>query len=119
MLRSIRSVFRAGRFAAFPLSRTMVLMLAWTNRHTVAFWFRSIRHEISRSGLDVGRLRLLVRGLWAVSHDRRTANAEALRMLTVRDDGFGIEAREGWTGRATVESLLAPLAPRPTAVSVA
>lgn len=118
MFRSIRSLVRTGRMAAFPLTRTALLWLAWVNRHTVALWFRSIRHEVS-AGFDLGRLRILLRGLWAVSSDRRTTNAEPLHMITVREDGFGIEAREGWIGRATVETLLAPIGPQPTTVTVA
>lgn len=119
MLRSIRSVLRTGRVAAFPLTRTALLFLAWTNRHTVGLWFRSIRYELSSVGFDPGRMRMLLQGLWAVSSDRRTTNAEPLRKIIVRDDGFGIEARDGWIGRATVENLLAPIGPQPTTVSVA
>ena len=118
MLRSFTSLVRTGRMAAFPLTRTALLLLGWANRHTVALWFRSIRREVS-GGVDAGRLRTLVRGLWAISSDRRTTNAEPLRMITVRDDGFGIEARDGWIGRATVETLLAPIGPQPTTVTVA
>ena len=118
MFRSIAALVRTGRMAAFPLRRTALLMLAWTNRHTISLWFRSIRHEVS-GGVDVGRLRTLFRGLWAVSRDRRTTNAEPLEKITVREDGFGIEARDGWIGRATVETLLAPISPQPTKVTVA
>jgi hypothetical protein len=118
MFRSIMALLRTGRMAAFPLTRTALLWLAWANRHTVALWIRSIRHEVS-GGVDVGRLRTLLRGLWAVSTDRRVTNAEPLQKLTVREDGFGIEARDGWIGRATVETVLAPISPHPTTVSVA
>lgn len=118
MFRSILALVRTGRMAAFPLTRTALLFLAWANRHTVALWFRSIRREVT-GGVDVGRLRTLVRGLWVISSDRRTTNAEPLQMITVRDDGFGIEAREGWIGRATVETLLAPISPQPTKMTVA
>jgi hypothetical protein len=118
MLRSITSLLRTGRMAMFPLTRTALLVLAWANRHTVALWFRSIRREVS-GGVDAGRLRILLRGLWAVSSDHRTANAAPLHKITVRDDGFGIEAKEGWIGRATVETLLSPIGPRPTSVTVA
>lgn len=118
MFRTITSLVRTGRVAAFPLTRTVLLLLAWANRHTVALWFRSIRHEVS-GGVDAARLRLLLRGLWAISSDRRTTNAEPLRMISVLADGFGIEARDGWIGRATVEALLAPLVPHPTTVTVA
>lgn len=119
MLRSIMSLIRTGRMAAFPLTRTALLLLAWGNRHTVALWFRSIREEVSGGGFDVGRMRTLLRGLWAVSSDRRTTNAEPLQMITVRDDGFGIQARDGWIGRATVETILAPISPHPTTMTVA
>lgn len=96
-----------------------MLVLAWTNRHTVALWFRSLRYELSTVGFEPGRLRVLLQALWAISSDRRTTNAEPLRRITVRSSGFGIEAREGWIGRATVEHLLAPIGPQPTTVSVA
>ena len=119
MFRSIRTLLRTGRMAAFPLTRTAMLFLAWTNRHTVALWFRSLRNEWSVSGFDPTRMRQLLRGLWTISSDRRTANAEPLQMITVRDDGFGVEARDGWIGRATVETLLSPISPHPTTVSVA
>jgi hypothetical protein len=117
MFRSITSLLRTGRLA-FPLTRTALLLMAWSNRHTLSLWFRSIRREVS-AGFDLGRLQTLLRGLWAVTSDRRTTNAEALQMITVRSDGFGIEARDGWIGRATVETILAPIGPRPTTVSVA
>ena len=119
MFRSIRSIARTGRVAAFPLTRTVVLLLAWFNRHTVLLWFRSIRDEVSQSGFDVGRMQTLVRGLWAVSSDRRTTNSEPLRKNAVRDDGFAVEAREGWIGRETVETILAPIGPQQTTVTVA
>lgn len=118
MIRSIRALVRTGRMAAFPLTRTVLLLLAWANRHTVALWFRSIRHEVT-GGVELDRFRTLVRGLWAISSDRRTTNAEPLRMITVRADGFGIEAREGWIGRATVETILAPISPQTTRTTVA
>lgn len=118
MIRSIRSLLRTGRLA-FPLTRTALLLLAWTNRHTVGLWFRSIRNELSTNGFDATRLRQLLRGLWTVSSDRRTTNAEPLRTISVREDGFGIEARDGWIGRATVETLLAPIPPHETTLSVA
>lgn len=119
MLSSIRSLLRTVRMAAFPLTRTMLVFLAWTNRHTVALWLRSLRHEVSTVGFEPSRLRTLLQGLWAISSDRRTTNAEPLRMITVRSNGFGVEARDGWIGRATVEHLLAPIGPQPTTVSVA
>lgn len=119
MFSSLRSLLRTGRMTMFPLTRTILLFLAWSNRHTVALWFRSIRHELTTVGLEPSRLRVLVSGLWAVSSDRRTTNAEPLRKITLRGDGFGIEARDGWIGRATVEHLLAPIGPQPTTMSVA
>lgn len=103
----------------FPLSRTALLFLAWNNRHTVGLWYRSLRDEITEHGFDADRVRQLTKALWAVSSDRRTTNAEPLQKLTLRDDGFGIEAREGWIGRATVETLLSPISPHQTTLSVA
>lgn len=119
MFSSIRSLFRTVRMAAFPMTRTTMLLLAWSNRHTVALWFRSLAHELRTVGFDVGRMRTLLRGLWTVSTDRRTMNTDALRRISVRSSGFEIEARDGWIGRATVEHLLAPIGPHPTTMSVA
>lgn len=119
MFRSITSLLRTGRMAFFPLTRTTLVLVAWANRHTVALWYRSIRNEVTNGGVDLARLRTLLRGLWAVSSDRRTTNAEPLHMITVLPDGFGVEARDGWIGRATVETILAPIAPHPITTSVA
>lgn len=119
MISRLRSLVRTARAAAFPLTRTTLLFLAWKHRYTVMLWFRSIRAELSTAGLEPGRLRVLLRGLWAISNHRRTTNSEPLRRISLRGDGFGVEARDGWIGRATVEHLLAPIGPQPMTMTVA
>lgn len=119
MFKTVAALGRTFRTAVFPVSRTAIALLVWSNRHTLGLWYRSVRAEISANGLDLGRIRQLLRALWTVSNDRRTANEAALRSISVRPDGYGIEARDGWIGRATVEHLLAPMSPQPMTVSVA
>lgn len=117
MFKTIAAFFRTLRKLVFPLGRTAIALLLWTNRHTVALWFRSLRDEIQTTGFDADRLRQLVHALWTVSKDRRTANAEALKSISVRPDGYSFEAHDDWSGRSTVEHLLAPIAPHQTVVS--
>jgi hypothetical protein len=117
MFKTIAAFLRTLRKLVFPLGRTAIALLLWTNRHTIALWFRSLRDEVRASGFDPERLRQLVRALWTVSNDRRTANAEALKSISVRPDGYSFEAHDDWGGRSTVEHLLAPIAPHQTVVS--
>ena len=117
MFKTIAAFSRTVRKLVFPLGRTAMALLIWTNRHTLALWFRSLRDEVAANGFQPDRLRQLVRALWTVSSDRRTANADALKSISVRADGYGFEAHQDWSGRSTVEDLLAPIAPHETVVS--
>lgn len=119
MFRTIPALLRTLRSVLTPVSRVALVVLMWMNRHTIALWYRSIRDELTETGFDARRLRHLVRALWRVSNDRRTANAEALRSISVRSDGYEFEALEDWSGRVAVETLLAPIPPYPTETSVA
>jgi hypothetical protein len=119
MFRTISAFSRAVRKLLTPISRVALVALVWMNRHTIALWCRSIRDELTVNGFDAMRLRHLVRALWRVSNDRRTANTEALRSIAVRPDGFEYVAREDWPGRDAVETLLSPIPPYPTETSVA
>ena len=117
MFTTIAAFSRTLRKLVFPLGRTAIALLIWTNRHTVALWYRSLRDEIQAHGVDVERVRRLLHALWTVSNDRRTANVDALKSISVRPDGYSFEAHDDWTGRSTVEHLLAPIAPHQTVVS--
>ena len=119
IFRTIAAVSLAVRKLLTPISRVALVALLWLNRHTVALWYRSIRDEVSTHGADTTRLRRLVRALWTVSRDRRTAHAEALRSIAVRPQGFEFEARSDWPGTDVVEDLLAPIPPYPTETSLA
>jgi hypothetical protein len=117
MFTTIAAFSRTVRKLLFPIGRTALVLLVWSNRHTIALWFRSLRDEIQVNGFDIERIRQLVHALWTVSSDSRTANADALKTISVRPDGYSFEAHDDWTGRTTVEHLLAPIAPHQTTVS--
>jgi hypothetical protein len=117
MFRTIAAFSRTLRKLVFPLGRTAMALLIWTNRHTLSLWYRSLRDEIRANGFALDRLQSLLRALWTVSSDRRTANADQLKSISVRPNGYSFEATDDWTGRSTVEDLLAPIAPHQTVVS--
>jgi hypothetical protein len=117
MFRTIAAFSRTLRKLVFPLGRTAIALLIWTNRHTLTLWYRSLRDEIQANGFRPDRLRQLVHALWTVSSDRRTANADELKSISVRPDGYSFEAQDDWVGRSTVEHLLGPIAPHQTVVS--
>lgn len=119
MFTTLAAFTRTTRKLIFPLGRTAIALLVWTNRHTLALWYRSFRAEIETNGFDLDRVRHLARGLWAVANDRRTANAEALKTIWVRPDGFEFAAHDDWDGRDAVEELLAPIGPHETTVTAA
>lgn len=119
MFRTLTAFGRTFRKMMFPLSRIALVVLVWSNRHTVALWYRSLRDEVDANGFDPGRLRHLVRGLWTIAADRSTSNTEAIRTISLGDDQFVVEAREDWPLLGRVESLLAPIPPYPTVATAA
>ncbi|MAT06610.1 MAG: hypothetical protein CL424_16345 [Acidimicrobiaceae bacterium] len=119
MFTTLAAFTRTVRKLIFPLGRTAIALLLWTNRHTLALWFRSFRDEIQTNGVVPERLRHLATGLWAIANDRRTANAEPLKTLWVRDDGYEFAAHDDWAARSVVEDLLGPIGPHETSVSAA
>lgn len=85
-------------------------MLAWTHRHTVALWLRSIsteaRQQFALGRPDLSRSRKLLKSLWRVSTDTELANAPELRRLTIEDAGIAVDAVETWHGRVLLDSRL-------------
>lgn len=85
-------------------------MLAWTHRHTVALWFRSITTEahqqFSAGKLDLSRSKQLLKSLWRVSTDSRLANAPELRRIAIDDAGVTVDAVESWQGRFLLDTRL-------------
>jgi hypothetical protein len=119
MFKTIGAMFRTLRAMVFPLSRTVLIAVMWSNRYTVGLWGRSLVREVRANGVDPVRLQHLVRALWTVTNHQAVSNSPSLRSLAVRDTGFEIEARADWIGRPLVEELLAPVPPYPTTVTAA
>jgi hypothetical protein len=101
--RSTRPVFR-------PISRAAIVLLAWSQRYTLALWFRSIRdetmHQASRRQTDVRRWKRLATALWRISSDPRLANTPELRRIALDGDTVTLDASETWHGRYLLDSQL-------------
>lgn len=86
------------------------MVLVWSQRHTVALWFRSIRdetmHQFSRRGTDVRRWKRLLSALWRISSDPRLANTPELRRIALDGDTVTLDASETWHGRYLLDSEL-------------
>ncbi len=81
-----------------PFSRTALVILVWTYRHTLTLWARSLLTEVRRpEPFDQGRVRRLVSSLVRVSTDPLTANAREIRRLTVDHGTVDVEVDEGWS----------------------
>lgn len=119
MFTTLVAFSRTARKLVFPIGRTALALLVWLNRYTLMLWYRSARDEVQANGFDVERLRHLAHGLWAIANDRRTANAEALKTVWVRADGYEFAAHDDWEGRDAVEELLGPIGPHETTVTAA
>ena len=93
-----------------PISRTAVVLLLWSQRHTLALWFRSVRdefmHQTSRRGTDVRRWKRLLSALWRISSDPRLANTPELRRIALDGDTVTLDASETWHGRYLLDSEL-------------
>lgn len=104
----IRFLARITRPISRPLSRSVVLLLAWSQRHTIALWFRSIRdefrHQYSHRATDPQRWKQLLSSLWRISSDPRLANTPELRRITLDGDSITLDATETWHGRFLLDS---------------
>ena len=98
MLSRILSPFRNAR-------RLLWGLLAWSNRHVLGLWFRSLRDE-ARQPFDIARTGRLVRSLLKVTTDTRLANTAELRSLRIVDDTVVAETDPQWRHRGTVRTVL-------------
>lgn len=76
---------RVVGFLVWPPSRAIAAALAWTHRHTVAMWARSIAAEAQRRPFDPKRMAALIRVLWKATTDPRL-KVGSIRSLTVDHD---------------------------------
>lgn len=93
-----------------PIGRLAVLALAWSQRYTVALWFRSVRdeamHQSSRRTFDGARWKRLLSSLWRISSDPRLANTPELRRITLDGESVTLDAEETWHGRFLLDSRM-------------
>ena len=106
----IRILRRTARPVLRPISRSAVLLLFWSQRYTLALWFRSIRdesmHQLSRRRTDVRRWKRLLSALWRISSDPRLANTPELRRIALDGDTVTLDASETWHGRYLLDNQL-------------
>ena len=93
-----------------PIGRLAVLALGWSQRYTVALWFRSARdetmHQVSQRRFDGARWKRLVSSLWRISSDPRLANTPELRRITLDGESVTLDAEETWHGRFLLDSRM-------------
>ena len=105
---SIHALWRRPLALLHPFRRSAWLLLAWSHRHTLALWWRSLRAEIMGGRpIDLGRVRRLAVVLMRVTADPRISNASELKLLTLIDDVVVAHADEHWTKRPILSSVLA------------
>jgi hypothetical protein len=101
---------RTTRPVVRPISRAAIVVLIWSQRHTVALWFRSIRdevmHQTSRRRTDPRRWKRLLSALWRISSDPRLANTPELRRIALDGDTVTLDASETWHGRYLLDNQL-------------
>ena len=106
----LRILNRTTRPITRPLSRSAVLLLAWSQRFTLALWFRSARDEVmyqvSRRRFDSRRWKRLVSSLWRISSDPRLANTPELRRIALDGESVTLDAEETWHGRFLLDSRM-------------
>jgi hypothetical protein len=90
-----------------PFRRSAWLLLAWTQRHSVALWWRSLQGELRRGRpIDRTRVRRLAVALFRVASDPRLSNAAELKQLSLMDDVVVARTDEHWTGRPLLTTVL-------------
>jgi hypothetical protein len=101
---------RTTRPVVRPISRAAIVVLMWSQRYTMALWFRSIRdeamHQFARRSTDVRRWKRLFAALWRISSDPRLANTPELRRIALDGDTVTLDASETWHGRYLLDSEL-------------
>jgi len=101
------SSLRILRAPFMLLRRPAWWLLAWSQRHTLALWGRSLRAEAQRGRpVDVIRARRLVSTLLRVTTDPRLSNAPELRSLELDGDVVVAHTDEHWSKRPMLTSVL-------------
>lgn len=91
-----------------PFRRSAWLLFGWSQRHSIALWWRSMSAELKPGrAVDFGRVRRLATVLIKVTADSRISNAAELRKLTLVDDVVLAHTDENWAKRSILSSTLA------------
>jgi hypothetical protein len=84
------------------------MLFAWSQRHSLALWWRSMRTELKPGRpVDFGRVRRLATVLMKVTADARISNAAELKQLTLVDGVVIAYTDENWAKRSVLSSTLA------------
>ena len=103
---SMLSKIRPIRRARLLMTRPAWMLLAWSNRHTLRLWVRTLLNEIkTQRPLDSRRLLTLTRALVRVTTDSRVANSRELRMLWLDGDALLADAEPGWRHHYVISEM--------------
>ena len=106
-LMSKPKLLRASLLIVRAIRRPAWWLLAYSQRHTLALWWRSLRAELGRGRpVDTARLRRLATALYHVSADSRLSNAPELKSIDVVDDVVVAHTDEHWAKRPILASTL-------------
>lgn len=104
-------MFRLLRGLANPFTRTAMIALASSHRHSILRWGRSFWNELrSQRRIDPSRLVLMGRVLWAITSDDRLAKSYQLRQVRLDGSTLVVEAKRGWKGSARLVDQLGDIA---------
>jgi hypothetical protein len=80
-----------------PFTRTAVVAFAWTHRHTILRWGRSLYGELRRPGrIEPRRLQLIARVLWVITSNDELAKARQLREVRLDGNVLVLDTTPGW-----------------------
>jgi hypothetical protein len=103
---SLASKIRPTKRVRQILTRPAWMLLAWSNRHTLRLWGRTLLNEIkTQRPLDARRLLTLARALIRVTTDSRVANSHELRMLSLQGESIVADTQPGWRNRYVIEEM--------------
>jgi hypothetical protein len=90
-------MFRMARRIANPFTRTAILAFAWSHRHAIMRWGRSLWTELRRPGrIEPHRLQQIGRVLWTITRDDTLSGARELREVRLEGDVLVVDATPGW-----------------------
>lgn len=93
-----------------PFTRTALITFAWTHRHSILRWGRSLSSELRRPGrIAPRRLQQIGRVLWTITRDDALSGAKQLRQVRLEGDVLIIDAQRGWTGQARLVDALSDI----------